>query len=449
MGIVELYRTTGKPKYLALAEHFLAMRDLVSGGGDDNQDRIPFLQQRTAAGHAVRANYLYAGAADLFAETGDQALLAPLNSIWRDVVQKKMYLTGGCGALYDGASPDGSADQSHITRTHQAYGRDYQLPNVTAHSETCANIGNVLWNWRMFTISGEARYLDVLEQTLYNSVLSGISLSGDEYFYVNPLRVVDPMPVELRFPRTRQKFFTSFCCPPNVVRTIAEVNAYAYSKSEGALWVNLYGGSRLETALGGQPLVVVQKTSYPWAGRVELNLEACPSEAFSIMLRIPGWTPKARVYVNGKEIDLVAEPGSFATLTRRWQAGDRVVLDLAIAPQLIEANPLVEEVTRQVAVRCGPVVYCLESADLPPGVSVDEVLLPLDVGLSAIYQPEKLGGVNVVSAEAVAVESPAWGAELYRPVQPQRERKFTAEFIPYFAWANRGPSEMTVFVPGE
>ncbi len=179
MGMVELYRTTREPRYLALAKKFFAMRDLVKDGGDDNQDRTHFEDQTNAMGHAVRANYLYAGAADLFAETGDQKLWTPLEQIWTNVVEQKMYITGGCGALYDGASPDGSKDQKNITRVHQAYGRNYQLPNSTAHSETCANIGNVLWNWRMFLVTGEARFVDVAELALYNSVLSGGSLDGD------------------------------------------------------------------------------------------------------------------------------------------------------------------------------------------------------------------------------------------------------------------------------
>ena len=182
MGIVDLYRTTGEPRYLQLAQRLIRMRDLVIDGGDDNQDRVPFLQQSEAVGHAVRATYLYAGIADLYAETGDAKLRATLDELWKNVVQKKLYITGGCGALHDGASPYGSKDQKSITRVHQAFGRNYQLPNATAHNETCANIGNVLWNWRMFLNSGEAKYIDILELALFNSVLSGVSLNGKDFF---------------------------------------------------------------------------------------------------------------------------------------------------------------------------------------------------------------------------------------------------------------------------
>ena len=231
MAMVDIYRTTGEPRYLELAKKFLDMRNMVADGDDDNQDRIPFLQQREAIGHAVRANYLYAGAADLYAETGDRGLLESAEPRFgRTRSEKKVYITGGCGALYDGASPDGSSDQSSIARVHQAYGRNYQLPNITAHNETCAAIGSVLWSWRMFQGTGEARYVDVLETALYNAVLSGVSLDGTNYFYINPLRQVEPLPTKLRWPRQRVPFISSYCCPPNVLRTIAEVGGYAYSR---------------------------------------------------------------------------------------------------------------------------------------------------------------------------------------------------------------------------
>ena len=225
MGLVDLYRTTGHREYLDLVVKLLEMRTLMQGGGDDNQDRIPFRQQTAALGHAVRANYLFAGAADVFSETGDATLLGALEAVWRSVVFQKMHITGGCGALYDGASPDGAKDQKVITRVHQAYGREYQLPSLTAHNETCANIGNALWNWRMLRLTGEARFADVAERVLYNSMLSGISLDGKRFFYTNALKRVSQMPFELRWSRTREPFLSCFCCPPNVVRMIAQVAA--------------------------------------------------------------------------------------------------------------------------------------------------------------------------------------------------------------------------------
>ncbi|HEV2694216.1 MAG TPA: glycoside hydrolase family 127 protein, partial [Verrucomicrobiae bacterium] len=363
MGIVELYRATGEPRYLALAKRWLTMRDLVKDGGSDNQDRIPFGSQVEAEGHAVRANYLYAGAADLFLETGDTNLWQPLEKIWTNVVTEKMYITGGCGALYDGASPDGTRDQKNVSRVHQAYGRDYQLPNTTAHNETCANIGNALWNWRMFLATGEAKFMDVVELELYNSVLSGVALDGTNFFYTNPLRVTDPMPMALRWSRQRVPFVSSFCCPPNLVRTIAESADYAYSKSDDAIWVNLYGGSVLGTDLAGEKIKLSQVTDYPWSGRVRMKIEACGQKEFALKLRIPGWANGASVRLNDRS-DLAGadtnSPGYFE-IRRVWHPGDFVDLDLPMPARVMEANPLVEEDLNQVAIQRGPVVYCLES----------------------------------------------------------------------------------------
>jgi DUF1680 family protein len=447
MGMVELYRTTGDRRYLELAKKFLEMRSLVTGGGDDNQDRVPFPEQREAVGHAVRANYLYAGAADVYLETGDPELWAPLEAIWKNVTQQKMYITGGCGALYDGASPDGSSDQQAISRVHQAYGRNYELPNVTAHNETCAAIGNVLWNWRMFLATGDARYVDVMELALYNAVLSGISLEGSNYFYVNPLRHIEPLPTRLRWSRRRVPFVTSFCCPPNVLRTIAEVNGYAYSKTADAIWINLYGGSVLSTELNGEPLKITQETSYPWDWRVQITFDECTSEEFTLKLRIPGWAESAAIYVNEVRSDVTTLPATYAEIRRRWTAGDVLRLDLAMPPQLIEAHPLVEETRNQVAVKRGPIVYCLESCDLPDGFRVQDIRVPADSKFSARYDSRLLSGVSVIEGKVLAKRTTSWETSLYRPLQADDAREIKARFIPYYAWANREPSEMSVWLP--
>jgi DUF1680 family protein len=448
MAVVELYRTTREPRYLELAQKFLDMRNMVAEGGDDNQDRVPFTEQREAVGHAVRANYLYAGAADLFLETGDKELMESLEPIWQNVVDKKMYITGGCGALYDGASPDGSEDQQHITRTHQAYGRNYQLPNTTAHNETCAAIGSVLWNWRMFLATGEAKYIDVLELALYNAVLSGVSLEGSDYFYVNPLRQVDPLPTELRWSRERVPFVTSYCCPPNVLRTIAEVSGYAYSKTDDAIWVNLYGANKLETTLGGKPLKLTQRTRYPWSGRVTFTYDEAPDREIALKLRLPGWAEMAATRVNGRN-----HPSDFDAsccyleLRRKWKAGDVVELTIPMSLRLMESNPLVEETRNQVAWQRGPIVYCLESPDLPNGVRVQDVRVPLDGKRDGVLERDLLGGVAVIDAEVVAQPPSDWDGRLYRPVESKPEKSFRARFIPYFAWGNRGKSEMSVWLP--
>ncbi len=448
MGAVELYRATGEPRYLDLAKKFLAMRDLVMDGGDDNQDRIPFTQQDEAEGHAVRANYLYAGAADLFLETGDTNLWRPLAEIWTNVVTKKMYITGGCGALYDGASPDGAKDQKHITRVHQAYGRDFQLPNATAYSETCANIGNVLWNWRMFLTTGDARFVDVVELALYNSVLSGGALDGTNFFYTNPLRVTEPMPVELRWSRQRVPFVSSFCCPPNLVRTIAESADYAYGKSGDSIWVNLYGGSSLETKLAdGNKIKLSQETDYPWNGRVRIRIQSCDKTAFALKLRIPGWANGASVRINDSPADNSPKPESYFEIRRNWKAGDFVDLDLPMPVRVMEANPFVEEDAHQVAVQRGPIVYCLESLDLPAGVKVSDVVIPADVKLTTRYDRRLLNGVVVLEGRAMTQPKTDWNGKLYREFQPAELKPFNIRFIPYSVWQNRGPSEMSVWLP--
>ncbi|MBB6050776.1 glycoside hydrolase family 127 protein [Armatimonas rosea] len=443
LGLLHLYDTTKEPRYLALAKRFVDMKDIVPevGAGDDNQDRVPFRQQTEAVGHAVRANYLYAGAAALFAQTGDRTLWAVLERVWESVTTKKLSLTGGCGALYDGASPDGSEEQKTITRTHQAYGRSYQLPHQTAHNETCASVGLVLWAWEMFQCQPEVRYIDTLEQALYNTVLAGVSLGGDAFFYNNPLRALKQQPAPLRWPRTRAAFFSSFCCPPNVARTVAQVSRFAYSQAENALWVNLYGSNTLEA----EGIKLVQETRYPWDGTVTLTITQCPE---TLKLRIPAWADGASLAVNGKRVREKCLPGTYATLTRAWKTGDRVTLTLPLPVQLIEAHPLVEEARNQLAVQRGPLIYCLESADLPPRSSLLDIALPGTVQLTPRFDPALLGGVVVLEGRAlVRVSSPKNTEALYRVYKPTPPRSIDLRLVPYFAWGNRGNSEMSVWLP--
>jgi DUF1680 family protein len=450
MGTVELYRLTQNPRYLDLARKFLDLRDLVEEGTgtDDNQDRIPFRKQTEAVGHAVRANYLYTGAADLYAETGDRSLLEPLLMIWDDVARRKMSITGGCGALYDGASPDGSKDQKTISRTHQAYGRAYQLPSSTAHNETCAGLGHLFWDWRMLQITGEARYADLLELVLYNAALAGISLDGTRFFYVNTLRQLDEMPVPLRWSRTRQPFISCFCCPPNVVRTIAEASSYAYGRSDGKLWVHLYGGSILDTRLpGGARLRLTQETDYPWDGRVTIKVEEAPVDALSLMLRIPGWAKDAASSLNGRPLRATLKPGTYAEVNRAWSSGDTLTLDLPMPVRLMQAHPLVEETRNQVAVQRGPIVYCLESTDLAGDVRVADVQIPRGIELKPRYDAGLLGGLTVLEGRALARREGAWSGTLYRELSSGAPEPIDLRLIPYYAWGNRGRSEMSVWIP--
>ena len=446
MGVVEMYRTVRDPRYLELAKNLVEIRDLIEKGTDHNQDRIPFRQQTQALGHAVRANYLYAGVADIYAETGDRTLYSTLDLIWNDLVSRKLYITGGCGALYDGVSPDGSTYvQSDIQQVHQAYGRPFQLPNLTAHNESCANVGNILWNWRMLQVTGEARYADILELTLYNSMLSSISLDGKSYFYTNPLRVSGDLPLDLRWSRQREPYISCFCCPPNIVRSIAQVHNYAYSRAENALFIHLYGANELQTMVGDDKLQLVQETDYPWEGHVELTLKAIPDDTFALMLRIPEWCKSATVKINGNPIagDIVS--GQYFALCRKWQADDRIELDMDMPVRLMRANPLVEETLNQVAVMRGPVVYCLESVDLPSGVGLFDIVLPAGSELNAHEQILENSRMRILAGPAKIIHDSR--PSLYYEFEPGKTPSFTIRLVPYYAWGNRGETDMSVWLP--
>ena len=448
MGVVEMYRTTRDPRYLELAKKLIDIRSMMKDGTDDNQDRIPFRQQTQAMGHAVRANYLYAGVADVYAETGDTTLLRPLNLIWENMTNTKMYITGACGALYDGVSPDGTSYKPHdIQEVHQAYGRDFQLPNKTAHNETCANIGNLLWNWRMFLLTGNAKYTDIVELTLYNSILSGVSLNGKDFRYTNPLAVSDDFPYQLRWSSERVPYIAlSNCCPPNTVRTLSEVQNYAYSLSNEGLWINLYGGNELNTTLkDGGKIRLTQTTDYPWDGNIAIRFDTTPGEAFSVFLRIPGWCENAKLMINGKKEQQELRAGTYAELNRKWDTGDKIELVLPMEIKLMETNPLVEETRNQTAVKRGPVVYCLESPDIPAGKSVFDVALPVDIRLKA--NEMNIGGSRLTCLEGTAKtsEKSDWKHALYKEMRPANIST-PIRLIPYYAWGNRGKSEMTVWM---
>ncbi|HYJ38620.1 MAG TPA: glycoside hydrolase family 127 protein, partial [Chitinophagaceae bacterium] len=448
MGLIELYRTTGDERYKALTKKLIDVRG-ISVGSDDNSDRYPLTKMEEVQGHAVRANYLFAGAADLYAETGDASLLNTLNRMWDDVVNHKMYVTGGCGSLYDGVSNDGTSyNPNDVEKLHQAYGRKYQLPNLTAHNETCANIGNVLWNWRMFQLKPDAEYADVVELALYNSVLSGISLDGKKFLYTNPLAYSDELPFKQRWSKDRVPYISlSNCCPPNVVRTIAEVSNYMYSISDKGIWINLYGGNKLSTKLDdGTIIKLTQETNYPWDGNINLQFDQTPNKAFSVFLRIPGWCKNAKILVNGKPYTTKTESGNYAEVNRKWQKGDRLQLILDMPVTMMEANPLVEETRNQVAVKRGPVVYCLESVDLQKNSSVFGLGIPVAAQFKII--PVKIANSSIVSLETTGEKITAdWNGKLYKEISKQPAEKIKLKLIPYYAWGNRGHTEMSVWIP--
>ena len=447
MAVAELYRETGDKKYLDLLRQFIDIRGMVENGTDDNQDRIPFRQQYKAMGHAVRANYLYAGVADLYLESGEAQLMSNLDSIWHDIVTRKMYINGGCGALYDGTSPDGTDYKpDNIQKVHQSYGRPYQLPQSTAHNETCANIGNLLFNWRMLEATGDGKYADIVENCLYNSILCGISTDGEKYFYTNPLRLSNSLPYKLRWPKERTKLISCFCCPPNTLRTLCQAQEYAYALGDQALWVNLFGENTVTLRPDGRhPFTLAQHTDYPWDGHVVMEVtQARKSVALAIKLRIPQWCPEVNLSVNGRPVPYERKNG-YAVVNGSWKKGDIITYDMAMPTRIIEANPLVEESRGQVAVQRGPIVYCAESQDLG-GTDIDHVALPVDARFTPVSQ--QVDGMTLTALETTAIVRPqaSWTGTLYRDASTEKKQK-TIRLIPYFAWGNRGKSEMTVWMP--
>ena len=451
MGLVELYRTTKEKKYLELAELFINMRGKAESVpdatanfkfiGDMVQERTPLRKAKTAEGHAVLALYFYAGAADVAAETGEKALIDALDRLWNNVVDKKMYVTGACGQTHHGAS-------TKVDMVHEAFIAEYMMPNLSAYNETCANVCNSMFSYRMLGLHGESKYADIMELVLFNSALSGISVEGKDYFYANPLRVshdgYDPGN-DTEFD-VRQPYIPCFCCPPNLVRTIVKVSGWAYSLSENGVAVNLYGGNKLTTnLLDGSKLELTQETQYPWEGNVKFTIKKCKKDAFDVLLRIPDWANGSKIMVNGKDVGVTANAGSYATINRKWKKGDVINLEMPMDVKLLEGHPLIEEVRNQAAIKRGPVVYCVESPDLPEGTDILDVYLPLKSKLTATYKPDFLGGISTINGDVKIRKDEKKG--MYRELSDIKWDSYKAQFVPYFAWANRGQAEMSVWIP--
>ena len=447
MGAAEMYRETGDEKYLTLAKGLIAIRDSVTNGEDHNQDRHKFRDQYEAMGHAVRANYLYAGVADLYAETGEAQLMKNLSAIWDDIIQHKIYIMGGCGALYDGVSPDGTTyDQPSIQQIHQAYGRQFQLPQEAAHNEICAQIGMMLFSWRLFQTTGDGKYLDNIENELYNGILSGISLDGKDFFYTEALRRTKEFPYVMRWPKHRQRYISCFCCPPNTLRTLCEAQEYAYSLAGQTLYVNLYGQNELKT----KEIEIEQTTNYPWDGKITLTIKKAKALE-KVVLHIPNWCDSYNVKVNGETWS--APDGSPINISRKWKKGDRIELTLDMPVRLVEANPLVEEAKNQIAVMRGPIVYCLEGQDIEGSHRINDIAIPADI----LFTEKKITmeGHEMIALEgdALLVNQDAWDNNtLYRNLRPMttangQKPKAKIRLIPYYAWDNRGIDDMSLWLP--
>ena len=416
MALVELYRTTGRKEYLDLAGFFL--------------DLYRFAARTQIEGHAVRAAYLCCGGADYYMETGKQPYWEAADRMWQDMTGRKLYITGGIGATSHG----------------EAFGAPFDLPNATSYAETCAGIASGMWNWRMLAATGQARFADEMERVLYNGFLSGVSLEGSEYFYVNPL--------ESAGGHKRRPWYDCTCCPPNVLRMLASLPGYIYSTSREGLWVHLYDNNELTWRLeDGRGVRVVQETKYPWEGGVTLTIQPDSAAEFSVFVRIPGWCVEPKLRVNGQDIESPVTPGTYCYVRRSWTPGDRLELDLPMPVVVQTADPRVRANLGRVAITRGPLVYCFESVD-NPGVNVLAAAVPVDakgeVESRTAYRADLLGGVTVVSVEAVASDYEKTSGGLYRPTRAggmPKVRRVHLHAIPYYAWCNRGDSQMVVWVP--
>jgi hypothetical protein len=377
-------------------------------------------QQREVVGHAVRAMYLYSAMADLAGECGDPGLQRACEKLWGNLTGKRIYLTAGLGADSRG----------------EAFTTDYDLPNESAYAETCAAIGLVFWMHRMTQLTADAKYADVMERALYNGVLSGVSLDGRKFFYVNPL--------ESAGRRHRQDWFGCACCPPNIARLLASLGQYAYSQRADAAFVHLYAQGSASLDLGGRRVELEQRTRYPWDGRVRLTVRPERPSAFTLALRIPGWCRNARLKVNGEPVSLDARVvNGYARITREWASGDRVALDLPMPVEQIEAAPQVRADCGRVALQRGPIVYCLEEVDNGPCLA--DLVLPARPSFRVRFEPDLLGGVATIAAQARRRKVSSWSRELYRPRSSAWET-VRVKAVPYCVWDNRAAGEMQVWL---
>src|ERR1700723_3190878 len=436
MALIELYRTTGDKRQLQLAGYILQ--------GDDRAQLearrmiymysgTPFTARTKLEGHAVRAMYACCGATDYYMETGDATYLKTLNNLWNDMTSSKMYVTGGVGSRAAG----------------EAFGDAYELPNARAYGESCAAIGNLMWNWRMLAASGDAKFADVIERALYNGINSGMSLDGTMYCYRNPLGLNPGSGDQIRNP-----WYDTTCCPPNLERTFASLPGYFYSTSKDGLYVHLYDNSTLDWHLeSGMPIKVLQKTNYPWDGDVKLTVSPAEPADFAVNVRIPGWAKSAKMAVNGKTVE-GAKPGEYLSIKRRWSPGDTVTLAFPMAAEIVASNPRVEENLGRVAVQRGPIVYCMEGLD-QNAAAADFAEVAIVVNPKALkafevqHKPALLEGVTVLKHSGAVYESASDKGPLYADATAAtpKTRAESLTLIPYYAWANRKPTEMQVWIP--
>lgn len=433
-GLTKLYRVTGKKEYLDLAKFFLDLRGTPGHLNHEySQAHKKVIDQHEAVGHAVRATYMYTGMADVAALTGNQQYLEAIDDIWHDVVEKKLYITGGIGATGNG----------------EAFGKAYDLPNMSAYAETCAAIANVYWNSRMFLLHGDAKYIDVMERTLYNGLLSGVSLGGDRFFYPNPLASMGQ--------HQRSAWFGCACCISNMTRFLPSMPGYVYGQNKNDLYVNLFVGSVSQIKLPAGNITITQKTNYPWEGKNELIINPSAAAKFALHIRIPGWAidqpvpgdlyatankvqKPVAILLNGNPVKYKMEKG-YAVLDRSWRKGDKITLDIPMDVKRILANEQVSDDKSRFALQRGPIIYCLEGPD-NNDAAVMNIVVKKDEPVQAVYKPGLLNGVMTLQMKGSATKRQLNSDELIKTQQD-------VVAIPYYSWANRGPAEMEVWIPYE
>ncbi len=447
MGLVKLYRITGKWEYLNTAKYFLEERGNFKGydakskdpfkNGAYWQDDIPVKQQQEAEGHAVRAGYLYSAMADIAAITGDKEMLAAVDRIWNNETGKKMYVQGGVGAIGDG----------------ERFGSNYELPNTSAYNETCAAIANIYFNQRMFLLHGDAEYIDVLEKILYNGFLSGVGLDGKSFFYTNAMQIHH----YLQHPdmeSERSGWFECSCCPTNIARLMPSIPGYIYAQKNDSIYANLFISGIASLQLNNQSIQIKQENNYPWEGNLKFTINTEQPVNFNMLIRIPGWaqniaipnnlyhftnqtTTKIAILINGKTVDYQIKNG-YAILNRIWKKNDQIQVALPMNPRRVASDSLVINNIGKLSLQRGPIMYCAEWKDNAGNTS--NIILPATAKFEAVFNPALLNGVMVLKSQSSTIEISSNGQEIKTTTKP-----FTA--IPYYAWANRGKGEMTVWIP--
>lgn len=438
LALIKLYHATEKRRYLYLSEYFVAERgqhpphyfdieaeergevpaDFWASTYEYNQSHVPVREQHEIVGHAVRAMYLFSAVADLARELNDESLYETCKDIWDHLNAKRLYITGGLGS----------------SEGNEGFTADYDLPNSSAYAETCAAIGLVMWSQRLLQLDADRRYADVLEQALYNGVLSGISLDGCSFFYVNPL--------ESHGTHHRQPWYKCACCPPNIARLLLSLGSYLYSVTNNALLVHLYAQCTSTLTVGSHQITLQQQTRYPWDSEVSFKLELDEPAEFGVYLRIPGWCPDARLTLKGEDIPFEIRKG-YAYLTRTWQPGDTLVLSLEMPIERIYPHPAISENVGNIALRSGPLLYCLESSDNP--LPLHLICVPDSATFEKRFVPDLSGGVMALSGEVQALATSDWANTLYRTTPPVAT-PYTLTAIPYYAWDQREPGEMRIWM---